>query len=945
MSSLEICKSGWLEMSKKPFTDLASITSAELLRDIGSNMDNGLSEEEASIRLNAVGANVQTEKSQSNPLKIFLHQFQSSVVALLLIAAVASAFYHEFLQAAGILIAVLVNALTGFYMEYKADISLSGLKKLAGATARTIRSGQHCDLDVSQLVPGDIVILEAGCRVPADLRAIDSAALSVDQSPITGESVPVFKDQHKAEDAEELSNIIFQGSLICSGRAKAVVLKTGKSSSLGRLGTFIEETESGGTPLERQLEQLGQHLSILTIIICAVVVLIGLVQKQEMLLMIETGIALAVAAIPEGLPVLATLALAVGTERMVMHKAILRHLSAVETLGCTSIICTDKTGTLTENRMLATNICFNKRAINVTGGGYAPFGSFIEDGIDIDPDRDYCLRELLTAGTLCNDARLEEHDEKGWHVHGDPTEGALISLAEKAGIAQEIVLRRYPRIAELPFDLERKRMTTIHSESQGWARAYCKGSPGALIELCTSYLSQEGIKPIDEETRLNFISENQRLASQGLRVLAFARKEIQLSDVQKGLAARSSSNLVNIDTTQLPNQEEIEKDFVFLGLVGMKDPAKEGVREAISRCNEAGIRVIMLTGDQVGTATAIGEELGILNPNHKVPESVLSGKQLAEMTDEQAVAALKSASVVARVAPEMKLGIVKHLQSDGSIVAMTGDGVNDAPALKQANIGVAMGQTGTDLACAAAQMVICDDNFRTIVSAVEQGRTIYGNIRRSVCYLLTASLASVLVVALGITVDAGLTLSPLQLLWLNLIMHIFPGLAIVLQPGDPGVMSYPPRKPNEKIVSRRQQLRILMRSVVVSFVVIFGLTMNTTGLNSKIELTSLGLATISMALLMQSWAWLGSDENGNYNIRRMFIINRPMILNMLVAIGLLLAAIYLPGLKEVLGTCSLNFETMAYSFFLAGVAFVSTITVETALSFYKKGPHSNPDRI
>lgn len=913
MSTLEFAKTAhWHEISKKPFAELAALPSSELLQQMDCSMESGLAKEEAEQRLLIAGENTHTKELKSDPLKIFLHQFQSSVVALLLLASIASAFYHEYLQAAGILLAVIVNALTGFYMEYKADVSLTGLKKLAGASARTIRSGQHCDLEVSRLVPGDLVILEAGCRVPADLRAIDSVALSVDQSPITGESIPVFKAQNSSENPDDLTNIIYQGSLICSGRATAVVLKTGRNSSLGRLGTFIEQTESGATPLERQLEELGRHLSLLTIIICAVVVAIGLSQKQEMLLMIETGIALAVAAIPEGLPVLATLALAVGTERMVKHKAILRHLSAVETLGCTSIICTDKTGTLTENRMLATNVSLNRRQINVTGGGYAPFGSFVENGIDIDPDRDYCLKELLSAGTLCNDARLEEHDEKGWHIHGDPTEGALISLAEKAGIAQDQLLQEMPRVAELPFDLSRKRMTTVHKDGQGQLSAYCKGSPGALIELCTNYLTETGIIPIDEVQRTKFIEENQRLASQGLRVLAFAKRNIDFP-------------------TESLSPKEIETDLTFLGLIGMKDPAKEGVRDAIERCDKAGIRVIMLTGDQVGTATAIGEELGILSEKRKVADAVLSGKQLEEMTNEQAVAALKNASVVSRVAPEMKLGIVRHLQSDGSIVAMTGDGVNDAPALKQANIGVAMGQSGTDLACAAAQMVICDDNFRTIVSAVEQGRTIYGNIRRSVCYLLTASLASVLVVALGIVFDAGLTLSPLQLLWLNLIMHIFPGLAIVLQPGDPGVMSYPPRKADEKIVSQRQQLRILLRSIIVSLTVVFSLSSSLPGLEARTQLTSFGLATISMALLLQAWAWLGSDESGNYKIGRMFILNPTMLLNMAVAVALLFLAIYMPGLKDVLGTQTLAPQTMLCSFLLATVAFIVSIVLESAL--------------
>lgn len=868
--------------------------------------ESGLSKIEAQSRLQKIGQNRQRKEIAIKPLKIFWHQFQSSVVVLLLVAAFASMCYHEYLQAAGILAAVFVNAITGFYMEYKAGVSLASLEALAGQSVRCIRQGEQLELPVFNLVPGDLVILEAGVRVPADIRLTEAVSLSVDESPLTGESAPVFKEVQNKE--RENANTAFHGTLVAGGRGRGIVVKTGARTSLGKLGNLLQSTETGATPLENQLEDLGRQLSILTVVICTIVSAVGIWHKENMLLMVETGIALAVAAIPEGLPVLATLALAVGTQRMVRNRAILRHLAAVETLGCTSIICTDKTGTLTENQMTVCKLYVQDRLIEVTGSGYTPFGDFVENNKTILPLRDQVLNELMLAAAACNDATLEKgHDGEGWHVHGDPTEGALLTLADKGGIDREAFQKEMPRIAEFPFDLSRKRMCTIHQISHSEFRAFIKGAPGIMTELCSKVLSSAGEVELDKVARQKFISMNETFASQGLRVLAIARKTL-------------SSRPACLD------QEKIESEMTLIGLIASKDPPREGVREAINACKNAGIKIIMLTGDQSLTASSIASELGILEKNF-APGAVLTGKELEALQPAEALSALNKSCVLARVTPELKLSIVKTLQNANSIVAMTGDGVNDAPALKQANIGVAMGREGTDLARSVSQMVITDDNFRTIVKAIEQGRIIYGNIQRAVGYLLTASLSSVITVALGILFDLGLPLTPLQLLWLNLIMHIFPGLGIVLQKADKSVMEQAPREPGQKLIAVAQQIQICWRSALVSIAVILSVVHAEKITHAASHTTTIGLCTLSLCLLFQAWSWLGVS-NLPRKLRPKTQIGFGMVMNMALAYLLLFAAIYMPGLTDILSTVPLQGFEFAYCFAISLASLLATMLLQ-----------------
>lgn len=883
-------------IAEMPLEKFAASDAKSLLRQLGTDRQKGLEQKEANSRLDVFGANQYERKSLVNPVALFFHQFQSSVVALLLVAAAASAFFKEGLQAAGILIAVFINAITGFYMEFKAGMSLAGLKALAGLSVRAVRGGENIELAVADLVPGDIVILEAGSRVPADIRLLEAHSLTVDESPLTGESVPVFKELVAEEG--QLNNILFHGTLVTAGRARGVVIKTGFRSSLGKLGKLLEQTDSGATPLENQLEELGKQLSVMTIAICAVVSVVGIIHHENVLLMVETGIALAVAAIPEGLPVLATLALAVGTQRMVRNRAILRHLAAVETLGCTSVICTDKTGTLTENQMMVCQVYADGRLLNVDGSGYVPKGQINEGESELRAIEDPVFAELLRAGALCCDAKLEHNEEEGWHVHGDPTEGALLALAAKAGFDLNELNASMPRLSEFPFDLSRKRMTTVHG-----AIAYTKGSPGALIRQCSKLLSASGVQELDDEKIALYTRQNEILAQQGLRVLAVARKELGKQPVCFDL-------------------QEIESEMTLIGLIGIKDPVREGVKDAIAACKKAGIKIIMLTGDQALTARAIAEELGIIDDNTNTAENVvITGMQLADLSASEAKASMKSASVLARVTPELKLDIVKNLQEAHGVVSMTGDGVNDAPALKQANIGVAMGRKGTDLARSVSEMIITDDNFATIVKAIEQGRITYINIQRAVCYLLTASLSSVITVALGIMFDVGLPLNPLQLLWLNLIMHIFPGLGIVLQKGDKSVMEMKPRDPGQKLVSAKQQIQICIRSVIVSLTVLCAVHHAGAIGKGGDHVSTFGLCTLSLSLLFQAWSWLHAWGEGDGEHKREKI-GFAMIANMIAAYFLLFAAIYIGIIRDILTTVPLNVSELGYCFILSLVSWI-----------------------
>jgi len=866
-------------------------SSAAVLQHYGVVPATGLSDAAALERLKQFGENrIRKSKGQS-ALTIFTRQFQGTVVILLIVAASISYVSHEVIQAIGIISAVVINAVIGFFAEWKAKISLENLEALAGPTAQVLRGGNLREIAAQIVVPGDIVFLDAGARVPADLRLIDTTSLSIDESPMTGESVPVYKSVEADCESGNEAFLAWQGTLVVSGRGVGVVVATGEETRLGRLGKLLTTVEQQRTPLEVGLEGLGKQLTVLISVMCVLLMVIGIWHHENVWIMIQTSIALAVAAIPEGMPVVATLALAVGTQRMVKAKALIRQLSAVETLGCTTVICSDKTGTLTENQMTVTELVCLKRHLKISGNGYEPKGIISEHGKEISMTDATVMLETLRAAALCNDAKLENHGDVGWHVHGDPTEGALITAAGKAGLCKDELLRDFPRVAEICFDLTRKRMSTLHRDSDDKYHLYVKGSPEAVLTQ---------INNLSDAERQWIKGKNEELAARGLRVLAVAKR----------IFDKQPDELTT---------ETVEIDLEFLGLVGMSDRPRPEVAAAIENCKRAGIKVIMVTGDHPTTAGAIAGELGLIKAEAK-GDPILTGAELSQMNSSELRLALRQANVLARVTPELKLAVVNGLQSDGEIVAMTGDGVNDAPALRQANIGIAMGGSGTALAREASSMVITDDNFATVVKAVRQGRIIYDNIRKSIAYLLTASVASVICVLGCVLFDLGLAFTPLQLLWLNLIMHVFPGLGIVLQRGSSSVMNRPPRDKDESLIGGKTRIQILIRSVLTSVTVLAVLKLHLLTGGAAIKLSTVGLAALSLVLLLQAWVWAAPDAGEPKN--KKFRLNWPMIINTGISFALLMVAIYVPPMQVILQTSFLSATEMLM---LVAVSFVPAL--------------------
>ncbi len=883
---------------KSPISAPGAMPVQEVLEHFGSDRQSGLTSQKVLEHRQTFGLNAMTKRQGVSAFTLAVRQFQSTVVILLLVASAVSFVSKEHIQGWGILIAVLINALVGFATELKAKISLESLEAMAGPTARTVRDGKEIDLPASELVPGDVVILDSGDRVPADLRIIEASSLSADESAMTGESESVYKTEEPGPDNPPESTQLFQGTLVLSGRGRAIVYATGNNTKLGQLGILLTEAASGRTPLENGLEELGKQLTLLTVVLCTVIAGIGVWHKENIFLMLQTAVALAVAAIPEGMPVVATLALTAGTHRMVRARALIRQLAAVETLGCTTVICTDKTGTLTENQMVVTDLIFGRHHYKVSGQGYAPEGEFthFEDNSPVATDALNELRLLLRAAALCNDARLEKHeqaaDQEGvWHIHGDPTEGALLTAAAKAGLTEEADFCPWPRVQDLPFDLERKRMSTIHDAPDSKRYAFIKGSPGTVLQV-SKFIELDALGGIPteltEEMKQELLAQNSKLAARGLRVLAVGYKTL----------AQGEEITV----------ENIESEITLLGLVGMSDRPRQEVPAAIEKCHKAGIKVLMLTGDQPATAKAIAEELKLLSDMQNIDESkcILRSTDLEAMSETELGQVLKEARVLARATPQMKLKVVKSLQANGEIVAMTGDGVNDAPALRQANIGIAMGQTGTALAREASSMVITDDNFATIVKAVEEGRIIYGNIQKAIAYLLTASLSAVVCVALAVVLDTGLPFTPLQLLWLNLIMHIFPGLAIVMSRTRVDVMSLSPRRQDDKLINNSVALEIALRSLVVATAVLLCLHQ----LRTSENLQTLAFASLSLALILQSISWmlkaskLGPTKGNNATEPRLKLL-WPVV-NVLTSLALLVLAVYCQPIQELLAMHALN---------------------------------------
>ncbi len=749
--------------------------------DFYSSSESGLSSSEAEQHLEKYGENEIEQGEEISRLEIFLEQFKSSIVWVLIVATVISALLGEWIDATAILIILVLNAILGYIQEFRAEKSIEELKKLAAPKATVLRDGKPVEVESKNVVPGDVLLLETGDKIPADARILNSDSLQTQEAVLTGESVPVKKHSDTLTNGLEVGerkNMIFSGTVVTKGKGKAVVTETGMHTEMGQIADMIQSSGESMTPLQEKLDVLGHKLGILTLVVSAVVFLVGVFSGRSMLEMFLIAVSLAVAAIPEGLPAVITISLSYGVQRMLDENALVRRLPSVETLGSTTVICTDKTGTLTHNEMTVTKLFVDDRVVDVTGRGYEPDG---EVQGKVDP-------MVFKIGALCNDSKLVEEE---WTVVGDPTEGCLLTSARKAGLNEKKLEDEEPRIGSIPFDSKRKRMTTIHKTGDG-RFAYMKGAPEVVLDRCDRRLVNGEVKELTDSDKEEILEANKDFSQNALRVLGFAYKKIEEKE-EYG--------------------EEDEQGMVFAGLQGMIDPPREEVREAIKKCKKAGIKVIMVTGDHKNTALAIADELGIEG-------KALEGKDMKNTNLEEEV---EDIGVFARVSPEHKLAIINALKDNGHIVAMTGDGVNDAPALKKSDIGVAMRITGTDVAKEASEMILTDDNFASIVNAVEQGRGIYDNIKKFVNYLLSSNFGEVLALFLamiiGFTGSDGNLIVPflaLQLLWINLVTDSLPALALGVDPPEKDIMSRKPRDPEEKIINSNMAWNIGVIGVLIA---------------------------------------------------------------------------------------------------------------------------------
>jgi len=763
---------------------------------------NGLSREEAERRLKEFGYNELKEKKKVTPLQIFLRQFKDIFVIMLLIATAISFLIGETVDALTIAVIVILNSIVGFVQEYRSEKAMEAMKKLTAPKARIMRDGSEAMIAAREIVPGDIVLLEAGDRVPADGRLLEVVDLKADEAVLTGESTDVTKDLSVVKEETSVAdrrNSVFMATHMTYGRGKAVITSTGMNTEFGKIAEMVQTMETEETPLKQKLERFAKKLGIIIVALCAVIFILelyeifvlGIVQTADALGNIidafETSIALAVSAVPEGLPAVVTVSLALGARELAKRKAIIRKLSSAETLGATTVICSDKTGTLTKGEMTVRKIYVNGKTIDVTGAGYESKGEFLVDGNSISLKENPQLELMLRANTLNANAYYD-----GTRVIGDTTEGALIVAAAKAGIAKKDTEEVYPRVHEVPFTSERKRMTTAHKTPEGKLVAYVKGAPEMVLERSTYVLKDGKVKKFTAEEKKEILAINERMANDALRVLGTAYKDLPADAAEKF------------------DDEDYESNLVFLGLSGMIDPPRDEAKEANDRCREAGIKTVMITGDHKLTAVAIAKELDMLHS-----DKVLTGAELDKLSDEEFENIVGEVSVYARVSPEHKLRIVKALKKKGEIVAMTGDGVNDAPALKQADIGVAMGITGTDVTREAADMVLADDNFATIVNAVEGGRSIYDNIRKFSFFLLRSNFDELLVIGSFALLGLELPLTAGMILWINLVTDGGPALALTMDPPEGDVMKRPPRDPKEGILHGR------IASILATFITQF----------------------------------------------------------------------------------------------------------------------------
>jgi Ca2+-transporting ATPase len=810
----------------------------EIVKYSKTDLKIGLSSAEVKKRLNEVGPNQLEEKKGRTPWDMFLGQFKDVLVLILLIAALVSFILGEVSDAIVIAIILILNATLGVAQEYKAEKSLAALKKLTTPNALVIRNGRQARIKATQLVPGDIVLLESGDHIPADLRLTMVTNLKIQEAILTGESVPVEKKSDLI-DKENVSlgdqnNLAFMGTAVISGRGRGIVIATGMKTEMGQIARMLEEQKQEETPLQKKLNQVGKKLGLIILIVVGFVVLLGCLRGIEFFDMFLIGISLAVAAVPEGLPAVVTIVLALGVQRMIKKHVIVRRLPAVETLGATTVICSDKTGTLTQNEMTVRKLVLPEKNIEVEGEGYQPVGKFYQTEQEIQPQIDPDLSLLLKGAVLCNNAELQKNnDSEQWEIIGDPTEGALVVTAAKAGYAKKKLEEDYPRVNEFPFDSDRKRMSTLHQIPQGNQIIFVKGAPDQVLDFCKYYQKNGSTEEMGKSIKNKILSQNRELAREALRVLAIAYKPVDIKKIE------NSDSIKEI--------EDAEKELTFLGLMAMIDPPRKEAIESVKTCLRAGIHPIMITGDYSLTAKAIASELGIYHSGDRI----ITGEELEKMSQSELEEAMGNATIFARVSPRHKRRIVSALQNNKQVVAMTGDGVNDAPALKESDIGIAMGIAGTDVTKEASDMILTDDNFASIVGAVEEGRRIYQNIKKFIHYLISCNLGEIIAISGAILIGLPSPLIPIQILWVNLVTDGLPALALGLDPTEEDIMRRPPRDPNKGIFSGKMGFNIFSQGIFIGFLALCAFYLGFAFYSLDIART-MAFATLSFSQLSQS---------------------------------------------------------------------------------------------
>jgi Ca2+-transporting ATPase len=889
-----------MNILSKPYTTLAEIK--------------GLSSEQAEELAGEFGANVLAKKGKANPVGVFLGQFKDVMVIILLAATAVSVFLGEVYDAATIITIVLVNAIIGFSQEYKTGKTLAALENMAAPTAKGDRDGEAVKLAAAELVPGDVIIIEAGDRIPADASVISSKSLQVEESILTGESNANYKESAGFIDTDNSigkENILYMGTTAVKGTAEAQVVATGLSTQMGKISGMLKDIDEGETPLQKRLTELGKVIAIICMAVCIIVTAAGIIRGEPVLDMLMTGITIAIAAIPEGLPATVTIALALAVRRMLRKNALVHKLHSVETLGCAEVICTDKTGTVTENKMTVTEIYTDGEVYNISGTGYKQAGEITKDGLRLKIKNEKPLYETLICGALCENSRIDRKRAGGiggvlggiggssdnrssspdFETFGDPTEIAILIAAAKGGVYADVLEKETRRVDEVPFDSDTRCMSVLYRRggvSNCYHTAYIKGAADVILDRCSLRLTENGVEPLTAACKRKITMAVDGMAASALRVLALAKKDTD-------------------------NLSGMNSGCIFLGLVGMIDPPRPEAKQAVKLCRSAAVKTVMITGDHKDTAAAVAREAGIMRGG----DLILTGAELAVMNDEELQSLAPKTSVFARVSPADKLRIVRAFKANGKTVAMTGDGVNDAPAVKEADIGVAMGITGTDVTKQAADLVLLDDNFATLVSAVAEGRGIYGNIRKFVRYLLSCNIGEVLTMFLGIIMGMPMVLLPTQILLVNLATDGLPAVALGVEPNDPDDMKKPPRKASDSFFSGGLMGKIIFRGILIGLLTLGSFSTVFTISGDITTARTAALLTLVLSQLMHVFE-CKSEKKNIFTVN--YKNNPKLVLAVLSSLIIIALAVFFPPAQLIFGTTALGIKELLIALGFAVIA-------------------------